>query len=43
MNDRIRTVRQEERGAKRTLENWGGVQQEEGTSEKDNNPTDTDE
>jgi hypothetical protein len=43
MNERVRTVRQEERGAKRTVENWGGVQQEEGTYKKDDNPSDTDE
>jgi hypothetical protein len=43
MNERVRTVGQEERGAKRTVENWGGVQQEEGTYKKDDNPSDTDE
>ena len=42
MDERIRTVRQEQRSESRTLENWGGVQQEQDTNEEDDNPTDTD-
>lgn len=42
LDEKLRSVRQEQRSEKRTVENWSAVQQEEDTNEKDDNPTDTD-
>lgn len=42
MDERLRTVRQEQRSEKTTVENFSAVKQEEDTHEKDDNPTDTD-
>ena len=42
MDERLRTVRQEQRSEKTTVENFSAVKQEEDTHEQDDNPTDTD-